>query len=507
MGAGGGGPLQAVLALLLCSWWHPGEAAGAKTAAEILKEVPKLMGKGRAHYKECLSLLDRAHELDPKDANVLEKRAELNELLRRYTDATNDLDGMLALRPDAKRGYQMRARILPRVGRFGEARRDWDVLAGIYQRSNSQHERTKKLSEAKEKAVLYKLLDSQLRAVSHALEKNPKDASVNSRCVEVMQRLTKEARDTDEFQVRLIECAIASRQFDVAQSQLTGLQAKQPQSLRAFELKALLLKNMGAIEAARNVVRQCLSVDPEHKPCMGMYKSLKKYMKHTEKLQGLVDALNWHAVTTSVEEAFALDPDPHNRDQLFHWRCKSYLETRNLEKGVDGCTEGIEDAGTDSPNAWELYLMRADLHMTANDLAKAEEDLNKAGELNSQERRVQQAKHRLEKLKKMAARKDYYKILGVERTATEKDIKRAFRKLAMQHHPDKWQDADKLTEQEREALKQKFQDINEANHVLTDEDKRRKYDLGEDIDINPDQHGGWPSHGFPFGNFHFRFNG
>ncbi|WP_111310021.1 DnaJ C-terminal domain-containing protein [Confluentibacter sediminis] len=63
---------------------------------------------------------------------------------------------------------------------------------------------------------------------------------------------------------------------------------------------------------------------------------------------------------------------------------------------------------------------------------------------------------------------DYYKILGVPKTATEKDIKNAYRKLARKHHPD-------LNPDDKEAEK-RFKEINEANEVLSDPENRKKYD-------------------------------
>ena len=63
---------------------------------------------------------------------------------------------------------------------------------------------------------------------------------------------------------------------------------------------------------------------------------------------------------------------------------------------------------------------------------------------------------------------DYYKILGVDKTATTDTIKKAYRKLARKHHPD-------LNPNDKEANK-KFQQINEANEVLSDPEKRKKYD-------------------------------
>jgi curved DNA-binding protein len=64
--------------------------------------------------------------------------------------------------------------------------------------------------------------------------------------------------------------------------------------------------------------------------------------------------------------------------------------------------------------------------------------------------------------------KDYYKVLGVERKASADDIRKAYRKLAMQHHPDK-NPGDKKAED-------KFKEINEAYQVLSDDQKRARYD-------------------------------
>jgi curved DNA-binding protein len=63
---------------------------------------------------------------------------------------------------------------------------------------------------------------------------------------------------------------------------------------------------------------------------------------------------------------------------------------------------------------------------------------------------------------------DYYKILGLDKNASDSDIKSAYRKLARKFHPD-------LNPNDKEAHK-KFQQINEANEVLSDPDKRKKYD-------------------------------
>src|SRR5215468_5632230 len=90
--------------------------------------------------------------------------------------------------------------------------------------------------------------------------------------------------------------------------------------------------------------------------------------------------------------------------------------------------------------------------------------------------------------------KDYYSTLGVAKTATEKEIKQAYRKLARKFHPDV-NPGDKSAEA-------KFKEINEANEVLGDPEKRRKYDeLGANwrmYEQAQQQGQPWPGGGSPF---------
>ncbi|KAL5014120.1 hypothetical protein ScPMuIL_008390 [Solemya velum] len=95
------------------------------------------------------------------------------------------------------------------------------------------------------------------------------------------------------------------------------------------------------------------------------------------------------------------------------------------------------------------------------------------------------------------AAKDYYDVLGIKKTATDREIKKAFRKLALKYHPDK-------NRKDPEAEK-KFVEIAKAYEVLSDKDKRRHYDqFGFESDQS---HGGGAGHnGFKF-NFDDFFHG
>jgi len=90
-------------------------------------------------------------------------------------------------------------------------------------------------------------------------------------------------------------------------------------------------------------------------------------------------------------------------------------------------------------------------------------------------------------------KEDYYKTLGVEKTASPKEIKRAFRKLALKYHPDKNKEKD---------AEEKFRKVAEAYSVLSDKKKKKEYDhFGHSNDnLNTN------SNGFDFGHFHEHFN-
>lgn len=90
--------------------------------------------------------------------------------------------------------------------------------------------------------------------------------------------------------------------------------------------------------------------------------------------------------------------------------------------------------------------------------------------------------------------KDYYKVLGVPRTASTTEVKKAFRKLARELHPDK-KPGDKTAEA-------RFKDVNEAHAVLSDPEKRKQYDaLGADWEQYARAGAGAGAAGGPFGGF------
>ena len=95
------------------------------------------------------------------------------------------------------------------------------------------------------------------------------------------------------------------------------------------------------------------------------------------------------------------------------------------------------------------------------------------------------------------AKKDYYEVLGVSKNASDDEIKKAYRKLAVKYHPDK-NPGDK-------AAEEKFKEISEAHEVLADKQKRARYDQFGHAGVGGA--GAGSAGGNPFQNGSFNFNG
>ena len=90
------------------------------------------------------------------------------------------------------------------------------------------------------------------------------------------------------------------------------------------------------------------------------------------------------------------------------------------------------------------------------------------------------------------SKRDFYEILGVNRDASEDEIKKAYRKLAMKHHPDRNPD--------NPAAEEKFKEAKEAYEILSDGQKRAAYDQFGHAGVDP-QAGGFGGGGGGFGGF------
>ena len=163
----------------------------------------------------------------------------------------------------------------------------------------------------------------------------------------------------------------------------------------------------------------------------------------------------------------------------------------NKKKAAPYCGQAL------TSNAHSLHglLHKAQEQLDAEEFEPAISTLNTANEHHpSASQQTQPLLQKAHTLLKRSKTKDYYKVLGVATDADELAIKRAYRRMTKQHHPDK-----AITQGvSREQAQKKMAEINEAYEVLNDPELRARFDRGDDPN-NPEQQQGGPFHGSPFG--------
>nr|ABA28991.1 Dna J-like protein 3 [Cladocopium sp. C3] len=180
--------------------------------------------------------------------------------------------------------------------------------------------------------------------------------------------------------------------------------------------------------------------------------------------------------------------------------CHCHLKLQDPNEAIKQCNEALKL----DENDVDALCDRAEAHILNEMYDEAVNDYQQAKNINEHLNKVQEGLERAQKLQKQSKKRDYYKILGLKRSATKKEILKSYRKLAVQWHPDQYKGEDK------KKAEKMFIDVAAAKEVLTDPEKRAKYDNGEDpLDPEAQQGGGnpWQHGGFPFGEgFQFKFH-
>lgn len=295
----------------------------------------------------------------------------------------------------------------------------------------------------------------------------------------------------------------------------------------------MLRINLMVIFILYREIRECLKLDPEHRTCFPFYKKVKKISKHLTDAEGHEQTRDFTNCVSSANRALKLEPEAENvRFLAFHLLCKCYAGDNEATEAIARCQDAIKirkevDVLCDSAEAYllgELYddgnnnktfpqlfehifLFSYILNLSFF-LFSAIRDYKQALEIEPHNQRAKQGLQKAQQRQKMSETRDYYKILGVPRTASKREITKAYRKAAQKWHPDNFPESE-----EKKRAEKKFIDIAAAKEVLTDDQKRARFDQGEDpLDPESGKHQGFNPfqefhhfHGTPF-QFKFHFN-
>ena len=272
-----------------------------------------------------------------------------------------------------------------------------------------------------------------------------------------------------------------------------------PDNIEALELRGGCYYVLGELDTAMNHYRKGLKYDPEHEGCKGGYRLIKKMTGFETKADKAMAGNDYKTAIKNLLLLIAVDPD-HVKLALkgYNQLARAYLEQKEYEEAKKTANECIAKF-----NSYEAHQILGEVHMANEEYDPAILSLKKAFEL-SRDGRIEELIRKAEAALKQAKQKDYYKILGIKRDANLKVIKKAYRELALQWHPDKH------IEEEKAAAEVKFQLVAEAYEVLSDKEKRAKYDRGEEVFDNQGGGGGGQQfHHFQHGGqtFHFNFGG
>nr|KAF6455692.1 DnaJ heat shock protein family (Hsp40) member C7 [Rousettus aegyptiacus] len=174
-------------------------------------------------------------------------------------------------------------------------------------------------------------------------------------------------------------------------------------------------------------------------------------------------------------EALGIDPNNIKTNaKLFCNRGTVNSKLRKLNDAIEDCTNAVKLDDT----YIKAYLRRAQCYMDTEQYEEAVRDYEKVYQTEKTKEHKQLLKNAQLELKK-SKRKDYYKILGVDKNASEDEIKKAYRKRALMHHPDRHSGASAEVQKEEEK---KFKEVGEAFTILSDPKKKTRYDSGQDLD-------------------------
>jgi len=260
----------------------------------------------------------------------------------------------------------------------------------------------------------------------------------------------------------------------------------------AYFKLANLHYQIGEADESLAEIRECLKLDPEHKDCYPLYKKLKKVAKFLTAAKDTRERQEWEECVSNAQKVLKNEPTVEGiRFHAYDRLCHCQKEAGNTVESRKACSDAIKIE--DEPR---LYCDRAEAYLLEDMFDEALKDFRTALEKDEGFARAKEGMAKAQKLQKQAGKRDYYKILGVKRSATKKEISKAYKKLALEWHPDKFQD-----EEEKKVAEKKFMDIASAKEVLSDPEMRQKYDAGEDP-LDPENGGG----DHPFrqnGGFHF----
>ena len=475
--------------------WTTAAADEPSTPPITKKELSKLRNQADSEFvsgkkngpKNALKLLNKIIKLEPDNHNNFYKRYRVHLRLKKQERALSDLESAVRVKPSFTSGWSQHAKLLLKLGRCVEA----DVSLQKALTINPNHKATIKLSPSITKCA------SGVRQAD-LFEQRGQWAQADAALTTALDAAN---ASPDLFLRRARIRLKLGKYFEVLADSGKVLKMDK-NSLDALGIRAHAYYLLGDHEMAMRHQREGLRSDPGHKGIKAAYRRVKRIEKTFKRAeQHELEGRSSEAVE-EFKECAAIDPT-HNMFNKKAWSAACRVIHEKL-KDPSAARAACEHALRIDGNYLDALMYTAKTYDSEENWEESVRAWSVAHDAaGNGNAAVDDGLRRAQAALKQSKEKNYYQILGVRRDASKRDIKKAYRKLALEWHPDKWS---KATDAEKSVAEKKFHDIGEASEVLGDEEKRGKFDRGEEVFANQ---GGGGGGGNPFQhggqNFHFQF--
>ncbi|KAI1280664.1 DnaJ -like protein subfamily C member 3 [Halotydeus destructor] len=458
------------------------------------EEIEKHMEEGRhllaqGLYNDALTHYHAAVELDSNYMTHF-RRATVYLALGKHKSALEDLNEVILKKPDFIAARLQRGSVLLKQGRLDEAHIDLEWVL----RQDPYHD---------EATHLYTMIEPLKQQIQQAYL-----LMADAQFAEAVELLSGLLSDLPwDVKLREMRAQAFEKLGDImsAIGDLRSTTKMRADNTDGFLKLSKLHYELGEPDESLTTIRECLKLDPDHKLCHTHYKKVKKLVSQIKNMNEYATQGQYNECAEKANTALKTEKDVHRVVHLIKAKKCHCLNKAGLsDEAITVCTEALKLDDQDV----NALCDRGDAYLNNENYDDAFSDYQRAHSIDQGHSRAEEGMKRSKKLQQQAGKRDYYKILGLKRTASKREVTKAYRKLAQKWHPDNFQ-----SETEKKSAEKKFMDIAAAKEVLSDDEKRQKFDMGEDpLDPESQQGGGHPFHGGfnPFGQqgsgYSFKFH-
>jgi len=446
-----------------------------QSQADQKKEEGNQLYKTR-NYREALQKYSEAIELCPQTAAFYGNRSACHMMLSQFTQALADAKNAVQLDAEFVKGYIRVAKCCISLGDVVSAEQALDRVLeldanaaanGLVQQEQMSLAQLKKFQADTDQAYQVKDYRKALFCIDRSLS------------VALASRSLKVAR---------AECLAYLGRYAEAQEIANDLLRLDNMNADAIYVRGLCLYYEDNVDKAFTHFQHVLRLAPDHQKAKDVYKKARVLKQKKDEGNEAFKAGKLQEAHKLYSEALEIDPlNKSTNAKLYFNRATVVAKLKRLEDSIKDCSSALDL----DPKYLKALLRRAKSHLDLEQFEEAVHDYEAAHRMDRSNCQVRQNLHQAKVRLKQSKRKDYYKILGVERGANDDEIKKAYKKRALATHPDRHAGA---SESEKREQENKFKEIGEAYDVLSDTKKRSRYDNGHDLEDLEGGHGGFGGH-------------